>query len=471
MGDRSHLTRGFSSAVSPLVEELLRGDTRELTPALRAVGNHDVSTRPVPFSHYYDPAIAKLETEKLWKKTWQYACREEDLPQVGDRLPYDVGTMSFFIVRSGANEFKAFYNACLHRGTRLCDGQGSGDSVRCPFHAWEWKLDGQLKVVTSAWDFTQVKPEQFRLPEVKVATWGGFIFINPDPDAKPLEHYLGVLPEHFRSWAPEDHFTAVHIRKRVRANWKTTMEAFLEAYHVIETHSDAMPFTGDASTQYDVWDDGDGHVSRLYTPLGVPSPHLGDDASLKEATDWAFRVFAMGMGPDVPVPTFNPDAALSGRAQVAQWRRELLGGALGRDFSDTPDAYLVDTIQYHLFPNFCPWLGEGLPLVYQFTPYGDDPNSSVMDIRLLAPVPGGGAPRPPSAAIIDIDFDADFSSVPQIGVLAHIFDQDFVNLPKIQAGMRSAADSHAQTALGHYQESRIRYFHDVLEKTLGLDGA
>jgi phenylpropionate dioxygenase-like ring-hydroxylating dioxygenase large terminal subunit len=461
-----NVIRGFASAVSPLAAALIDADSRSVPPALRARGNHLPIQKPIPLDRYYTAEYAALEKERLWKKVWQFACREEDIPNVGDRLPYTVGDLSFFVVRSAAREFRAFYNTCLHRGTRLCDGSGSGASVRCPFHAWEWNLDGSLKNIPSRWDFAAVNASDYRLPEVNVATWGGFIFINPDPNAPPLEAALGVLPEFFKDCAAEDRFTAFHVRKRVRANWKVTLEAFLEAYHVVETHSDSLVFTGDASTQYDIWDDGQAAISRLITPLGIPSPHLGDTASPTAAVDRAFEVFAMAM-PGVPVPKFDPTSSLSGRGQVAEWRRQMLGAGLARDFSAWPDAAMLDSIQYFMFPNFCPWYGEGLPLVYQFLPYGTNPNESWMSIRLTAPLPGGGAPRPPSAPLIELDFDEPFSSKPEMGLLSLIFDQDMSNLPRVQAGIRGAATGHSHVTLGRYQEQRIQHFHEVLDKVLG----
>ncbi|MDB5968373.1 MAG: Rieske (2Fe-2S) protein [Hydrocarboniphaga sp.] len=466
-GEFGDIVRGFSSKASPLVTGLLEADSRAVPAGLKQQGNYLPPSRQIPLSRYYDPAFAELEKEKLWKKTWQYACREEDIPEVGDRYKYDVGTLSWFIVRSGPGEIRAFNNSCLHRGTQLCSSNGWSESIRCPFHAWEWKLDGSLKNIPSRWDFPQVKTEEFKLPEARVATWGGFVFINPDPDAAPLENYLGVMPDHFKSWEPENRFTAFHIRKRVRANWKITMEAFLESYHVVETHTESLGFTGDASTQYDIWEQGDAHISRLITPLATPSPHLGDGASIAEAANYAFQAFALAM-PGVPVPSFDVDSKLSGRAQVAEWRRQMMGAGLARDFSSWPDVTMIDSVEYHMFPNFCPWYGEGLPLVYQFLPYGDDPNQSVMSVRLTAPLPGGGAPRPPSAPIREIGFDELFNSAPEIGLLAVIFDQDMSNLPRIQSGLRAASDTRAVATFGRYQEQRILHFHEVLEKTLGL---
>jgi phenylpropionate dioxygenase-like ring-hydroxylating dioxygenase large terminal subunit len=455
----------MGSAVSPLTASLLKSDTHDIGFGLRATGNYIPKTKRVPFDRYFDPAFAALERERLWKKVWQFACREEDIPKVGDRVPYTVGDLSFVIVRDGPATFRAFYNTCLHRGTRLCDGRGSGASLRCPFHAWEWNLDGSLFNIPNRWDFPHVDSGLFKLPEVKLDTWGGYIFINPDPAARPLAESLGVLPEFFKACPAEDRFTAFHLRKLVRANWKITMEAFLEAYHVIETHSDSLPFTGDANTQYDIWEDGAGHISRLITPLGIPSPHLGDSASVEDAANLAFQVFAMGV-PGLSAPKYDPASALAPRAQVAEWRRQVTGAGLGRDLSAWSDAAMVDSVQYLMFPNFCPWFGEGLPLVYQFLPYGDNPEESVMSVRLTAPLPAGGTPPP--APILELGFDEAFSSKPEIGLLSQIFDQDMSNLPRIQRGLRSASPDRAFATLGRYQEQRIVHFHEILEKVLGL---
>lgn len=479
------IIKGRASKVSPLVKDLLKADTKKLPLALRCNGNYEPVTRPVPLARYFSREFAELEKERLWKKTWQFACREEDIPSVGDRVPYTVGTFSYMIVRSAPNEFRAFYNTCLHRGTRLCEGKASGAQIRCPFHGWAWNPDGSLASIPSDWDFPHVmrKKDEFKLPEVKVGTWGGFIFINPDPEAGPLEDALGILPEHFRSFEPENRFTYAHISHKVHANWKVTMEAFLEAYHVVETHSDSMPFTGDASTQYDVWDNGKSHISRLYTPLGVPSPHLGDEASALDAVRGLAQIMALAAGPNVPPA--QVDTAEGGRAQVAEWRRQTMGAAFGRDFSKWSDAELVDTIQYFMFPNFCPWFGEGLPLVYQFLPLGDDPDWSVMNVRLMAPVPGGGAPRPPSAPILELEAHQSFSEhAPQIGLLSHIFDQDLGNLPLVQDGLKEEIGhelgklpqvqrglktaSHRDAVFGRYQECRIAHFHEVLGKVMQL---
>ena len=66
----------------------------------------------------------------LWPRAWQWACREEHLPDVGDTYVYDVGPYSVIVVRSAADTIQAFLNSCTHRGTRILAAEGSGYSGR-----------------------------------------------------------------------------------------------------------------------------------------------------------------------------------------------------------------------------------------------------------------------------------------------------------------------------------------------------
>ena len=185
---------GMRSAAYVDQDFLLANDRRpELVPAsfhLKAPAPG--GPRRVGVDRYLKREIHDLEVERLWKKTWQMVCREDDIPELGDHYVYDVANLSFLIVRTGERDYKAHYNACLHRGRQLreCSGRKAHE-FRCPFHGWTWGIDGALKHITTEWDFPGVREEVGRLPGAKVATWGGFIFINPDPDAEPLEAFMG----------------------------------------------------------------------------------------------------------------------------------------------------------------------------------------------------------------------------------------------------------------------------------------
>ncbi len=453
---------GYTSAQSPAVDVLLGADSRPLPEALTTPGNYRPRLTEIPVSSYFDSDYAAREMAAVWRRSWQFACREEDLPLVGDRYPYDVGDLSFIIIRCAPDRFKALYNSCLHRGTRLCDRQSGGEEIRCPFHGWRWKPDGTLKRIPAKWDFPGVD-EGYRLPEARLERWGGCIFINPDPAAPPLAEALGVLPRHFAHFDLANRFTLVKTAKKIRANWKTVWGAFLEAYHVEETHFDAMDFTGDGNTRYDCFQTEHAVISRLLTPQGVPSPYLGNRISARDAAISMVASFAGAFGPevDLQLPDFE-SAGHFGRAEVASWRRESMGRLMGADFSAISDCEMIDSIQYAMFPNFGPWLGEGLPLMYQFVPYGTDPNESLFVVRLLAPVPEN-APRPPAAPMTFLDFDEFFASIPAWGRVAHVFDQDMANLPLIQRGLRSAAPERPNMTLARYQEQRIALLHEFVE--------
>ena len=215
-------------------QELLDLDTHEVNPTLRLTSSDDFGTMNIPVERYTSQEFFDLEVEKIWKKAWQMVCREEHIPNVGDTYVYDIVGTSILIVRSAPGEIKAFYNACLHRGRQLreCSGH-AGEEIRCPFHALTWHLDGSLAELTTAWDFPHVQPENFSLPEVKVDTWEGWVFINMDPDCENFYDYIGDLPQHFAKWAPHKKFISAHVGKRYPINWKVCQEAFMEALHVV----------------------------------------------------------------------------------------------------------------------------------------------------------------------------------------------------------------------------------------------
>ena len=179
------------------------------------LGDEDISK-----DRYIDPAYAKAEFERLWTRTWQFACREEHIPEVGDYYVYDIGAYSFIITRVAKNDIRAYFNACLHRGTKLraSGTEGCASEFKCSFHGWSWNIDGTNKEVVCDWDFPHVDRKKFSLPEAKVELLGGFVFINMDPNAPTLAEYLGrEAMAHINAWKLEDRYIYLHVSKRLPA--------------------------------------------------------------------------------------------------------------------------------------------------------------------------------------------------------------------------------------------------------------
>jgi nitrite reductase/ring-hydroxylating ferredoxin subunit len=452
--------RGFGTETSPTFRALARADSKPVEPCLLEENLPDLGSEPIPSHHYTSRDYHREEVEKIWKKCWQVACREEEIAGIGDHFVYNVAGLSYIVVRTGADSFKAFKNVCLHRGRQLVDASGCGASqFKCAYHAWTWNISGDLAWFPGKWDFPGVKDGSHDLREVKLATWGGFIFINPDPDAAPLSEHLGGIASHFACWPLEKRYAIWHVRKTIRANWKVAMEAFLEGYHLLMTHPQALPSVAEHGTQYDVWQQGKTAFSRSITPAAVPSHHSRDTTPLGAIKDMWALLNGLRMDDAPPLP-----AAIKDRASLAGWRREALGQMTGADYSGLSDAMMLDSVQYWLFPNFCPWLGEGLPLSYLFRPDGDSSDTCYMDAWMLVRAPDG-APRPPAGKLIELGPDDPFE--PHIGAMGTIFDQDDFNMPMVQIGMTMWPEELPGMTLGRYQESRIRMLHRMVETWLG----
>jgi phenylpropionate dioxygenase-like ring-hydroxylating dioxygenase large terminal subunit len=462
---RQDIQRGYGSKERPVMGVLWDRDSAGRTTTMNAAGDVEPNNRQFDYKCYYDAGYFARELEQVWKKQWLFACREEDIPLVGDRVPFNVGPLSYFIVQSEPGEYKAFYNSCLHRGTALCTKAESGATIRCPYHGWEWKVDGRLRMIPSHWDFPELTRLNASLPEVKLERWGGFIFINADPNAGPLDDSLGVLPDHFKGFGLDRRYTKARYRKLLRANWKTTQEAFMESYHLYATHPEGVPFTGDSQSQYDVFSTpSGGAIGRAAVPSAVPSLHASADATPVAAALVFADVMKIWHFPDAPPLLLDANSDI--RGQTASWLRACQQNAYGRANLQA-DTVMLDSILYFMYPHFTVWLSEAVPFVYQFTPHETDPNMSYFDVRLLMPYPEG-ADRPPSSPAIDVAPDESiFKCVPAFSFLGMIFDQDMSNLPLVQKGMKAADPLHPHTRLGLYQEGIIQYWHTLLDRAVG----
>jgi len=433
---------------------MLDGEAVPVPGTLRATADDDLGTAGIPRSRYTSRAVHDLEVEKVWPRVWQMACREEQIPEVGDSIVYDVAGFSLIVVRRGADEIRAFHNSCLHRGTRLRTGPGAVRELRCPFHGFTWNLDGTFAGMPCPWDFPHVEADAFCLPEARVGVWGGFVFVNMDADAEPLESYLEILPEHFAPWPLEDRYLTAHVVRVVRCNWKVALEAFIESYHTVAVHPQLLTTSGDSQTEYDVYP-GVRHVSRMITPVGIASEHVDHEVAEQDILD---AMFLTRDDPERSVPEGS-----SARHVLADRTRRQLGQTTGRDYSGITDSEALDAIEYFVFPNLMPWAGYTTPLTYRFRPNDRDHESAVMDVMLLAPVPAGG-PRPAPAATRHLGDGQSWADAPELGYLGRILDQDTATMVRIQQGLRAL--SAPEVTLGRYQENRIRHFHATLGRYL-----
>lgn len=435
-------------------QDILDQDSREAPANLRAQSEPYLGSDPIPVANYTSQEQFDREVEKMWMRTWQMACREEEIANVGDYITYEIADRSLVVVRSEEDQIQAFFNTCLHRGRKLVTQPGRKNQFRCPFHGFTWNLDGSFKEHPFPWDFQHLTDQDLQLPEARVGTWGGFVFVNFSQTGPDLMEVLGPLPEHFANLQLENKYIAFHVAKVVKANWKAVSEAFMESHHTIDTHPQIMPYLADVNSQYDVFSD---YITRQISAGAVASPHLAEQPSEQTIADEFLGQMDMPAG-QVQVPE-----GMTARVFVAQMMRDMLGSGDGNDYDKFSDAEMLDAILYNCFPNLSVWGGIANNLVYRWRPNGADVHSAIMEVYSLAFVPKNG-PRPKPAAIHWLSEDENWADAPQMVGLGSVLDQDMGNLPYVQEGLRASGNQMVQ--FGNYQEMRLRQHHIMMDRYL-----
>lgn len=438
-------------------QRVLDADSRPVPEWMRRTGPFGDEATDVPVAKYLDRKFHDLEIEKVWKRTWQMACREDQIPEVGDTFVYDIADMSFVVVRVTPTVIRAYPNACLHRGRKLVDSGARCAArlreLRCAFHGFTWDLEGSLAAVPGSWDFPHADFDGWTLPEVKVGTWGGFVFLNPDPDAGPLADFLGDIDEHFAPYGYADRYTAAHVVKVVPCNWKVAQEAFMESFHVLATHPQFLPQASNLDVQYDAW----GNYSRAMSASFLPSGFLNWEPTEQEIVNASLDRRLDADGGEVTIPDGK-----TARLHMGDQARESLVPYLGAERArGLTDAEVSDNFYFTLFPNLHPWSSYNR-ICFRFRPYGNDPDRAIQDVYMLSPHSGE---RPPAAPTHYLTDDEDFTAGTELGAyFARILNQDLQNMPNVQQGLK--ATRKPTVTFSRYQELKIRHFHKLLDETI-----
>jgi phenylpropionate dioxygenase-like ring-hydroxylating dioxygenase large terminal subunit len=210
----------------------------------------------VPVSRYVDPRLYELENEHLWSKVWLLAGHVDELPEAGSYKLWTFAGREVILVRGKDRNIRAFFNSCRHRGAALVrEPQGRQNVFACKFHAWTYDLEGNLVFVPEEHDFPCLEKGKNGLVPLRCELWGKLIFVNRDPSPQPLLDYLGRATSElahfdFGSWK----LGARRERYELKCNWKTAIEAFLEAYHVDTVHPQTVaPFLNSRGVVFEMW--------------------------------------------------------------------------------------------------------------------------------------------------------------------------------------------------------------------------
>ncbi len=431
-----------------------------------------------PVEAFLSPEYAKAEADRLWARVWQMAGRLEEVPEVGNFITYDIGDDSILIVRAAPDRLKAFHNVCPHRGRRLVDtpngeNRACGKRQRfvCGFHGWTYNLEGKNTFILDPQDWKgALTEERTSLSEVKVDTWGGWIFINMDPKAVSLREYLEPAA------AVLDPFEFEKMRFKWRqwviypANWKTSLEAFMEPYHVAGTHPQLLKY-------------GEFYAySKAYGLHGV-SGFDERDPALRKAGGTSVTRAGKGLDPRISTyelvrenyETVNHAASTETLVNAAKRLvdelpegtpapeviKHWLASARADDAARgviwptiTPEQTAEAGLAWHLFPNVSILQGVTFALCYRARPYGDDPNQCIFESYAIERFPPGQEPKTEWVY-----------AEPTAEKWGSVLAQDYSNMASVQKGMKSRGFRGPQP--NPHQERKVTNFHRNLAKYMG----
>ena len=420
----------------------------------------------IPKERYVSQEFFDLEMERLWPRVWQMACREEEVRHVGDYLEYIIGDQSILITRSDPATIRAFYNTCPHKGTRLAAGVGNfaTGEIRCRFHAWRFELDGTNKEVVDRFDFpASMTDAEVCLNQIKVGRWGGFVFINMDPDSESLESFLGPLPALLAPYGFDKMRFRSYRSVIIPANWKSALDAFNEGYHVQGTHPQLLRWTDDTNLQYGPLGKHNhmGAMGQVKHEIR-PSPRLGlGPGDYDERELLAVMIDELGGLflkeerqkvldlKDKPLPEGTTAMDAYNELRVAMLRSK------GIDLGHLSDEQLLMTDDVHFFPNVVGPIYPGSTTLFRTRPNGLDPHSAIKDLWTLEWVPPD-EDRP----MCERKFYPDWAAK-DWGLVTN---QDYANMAHVQAGMRSRGCTGLR--LNPRQEHNVIHMHEVIDEYL-----
>jgi phenylpropionate dioxygenase-like ring-hydroxylating dioxygenase large terminal subunit len=398
-----------------------------------AIVDQERATRSVPFrmelpdqarkERYYDPEFYRLETEQLWPRAWQMACRLEEIPQPYDFAEYEFLDQSVVVVRTADGGVQAFQNACRHRGVRVAQGRGSCESgFTCPFHGWCYGPDGKNTAVTRRKTFADhnLKTDDLDLSPVRCETWGGMAWINLEDSAPPLRECIEPFATCMDAWKMESLQPEWWFACRLPVNWKLAEAAFMEQYHVLESHPQLripgrMLPRGGKPFDPKGWLDGELQYLRTMSE-GMSGMVHAKDVQVAEELRQTIEL------PDDPA-----EAASS-------WQRALNDAVVERHSAagaDVPDLNQLEAqgmgdSMFYCFPGFFVLPMYSSASAYRFRPLG--PEETLMEIWSLTRFPAGSEPAKLTPPELWEHDDPRWPPIPA---------QDFSNLPKQQKGLHA----------------------------------
>ena len=259
----------------------------------------------LPSRLYLDESIYEQEKQKIFYCNWHYAGHLSQLNKPGDYLTATVADESIFIVRGQDQTLRGFYNVCRHRAHQLLEGSGNTRNIVCPYHAWSYALNGELRHARISEKVPGFDKSEFCLQPVRVDTLCDLVFFNLDPDAESLDSQAPGLAQDLQERIPElGNLRAAEsispFGSAIAANWKVVVDNFVECYHCPLVHPEFASLVDMSSFQMDTFSNWSRQLAPDTRPDNTAYP-FDSDAPVQSAAFWyLWPTTSIGMFPGSP---------------------------------------------------------------------------------------------------------------------------------------------------------------------------
>jgi choline monooxygenase len=259
----------------------------------------------LPAHLYTDAGVFAAEREKIFSCTWQVVGHASQVAHPGDYFTAELIGEPLVLVRGLDGTLRGFYNVCRHRAGPPAEGCGSRKLFRCGYHGWTYGLDGSLISATEIEGVEGFCAEDFALKPVRTEEWFNFVFVNLDPEARPLRESLGELPRQVEKFP----FATMKLFERrtydMKCNWKTYVDNYLEGYHLPSVHPGLNRELDYHAYVVEPYALGRAGYVRQFSPIrgaqpGDATPRRYQDAKEDLTTDyfWIFPNWMLNCYPD-----------------------------------------------------------------------------------------------------------------------------------------------------------------------------
>ena len=200
---------------------------------------------------YTDADLFAQEQQRFFGRAWVFAGHGSQMPEVGDFITVSLSGQPILLLRDAPDRIQAFFNRCAHKGSQLySQAQGHvGKMLRCPYHAWSYRLDGQALArplkdgyVGTGLDASPNGQGLTRLPGVHV--YREFVFVRLSPEGLDFDTYFGDALRAIDNMVERSPVGRLEVaggvlRNTMACNWKMYLENINDSVHPVSAHESA----------------------------------------------------------------------------------------------------------------------------------------------------------------------------------------------------------------------------------------